>query len=190
MSARPISWEAPPDLVTRPDQLPAGAWRAFDLLDREQVLSCWRTGLGYLVLTNLRVIEVVRKLEVVRSAAWTEGREFFFYNLPPPRVVLGRFVQLSEQYEEGGRSSRFGVHDPEAVAETIAAAIEPGRRDWVERRATAQQLMDARRHQREAIARAATAGLSPDIVRVPCAYCGNPMPVLARRCPSCGAPAP
>lgn len=180
----------PSDQVTRPDQLPPGGWLVIDLLGREQILACWRTPLGFLVLTNLRCSLILRKVAIFHPKGWELGPQFFFYNLRPPRVVLGRFVELAEEFEEeGGLVSRIAVDSPRTVAEKISAAIGPGQAEWARRRSASQRLIEARRRQREALARAFATGAPAEVVRVPCAYCGCPMPVSSNRCPTCGAPA-
>jgi hypothetical protein len=190
MPGVPETGTVPPERVTSPDQLPLDAWEAVDLLDGERVLRCWQAGTAYLLLTNLRCLGIWRPRELFHRAGWETGAQFFFYNLKPPQIVLGRFVELSEEFPDGERTSRFLVRDPEATEQEIAGAIAAGRAEWLQRRERAQLLMNARRHQREAYSAALGAGVPPEVVRVPCAYCGNPMAITAQRCPSCGAPAP
>lgn len=190
MPANDWEWVPPPDQVTAPDQLPPEVWRLWDALEQEHVVSCWKTGLGYLVLTNLRCFEVWRRSAVLGKRDWSLGPQFFFYNLRPPRVVLGRFVELVEEFNEGDarQLSRVAVQDPTSVSEQIGAAVGPGREEWGRRRVAALQLIEDRRRQREAIARGLADGASASSARVNCPYCGTLMPALAPRCPSCGAP--
>ena len=189
-SRAPPTWTPPPDQVTRPDQLPAEGWRALELLDGEHVLAVWRTIQGYLVLTNLRCV-VVRRTEVLlRPTVWAAGPQFLFYNLRPPRVVLGRFVELAEEYEEqeGGLVSRIAVSDPRAVVAQIAEASRTGRAEWAARRSESKRLMEARRRRREAVGLAVAGGGLSEAARARCTYCGNLVSVSSNRCPNCGAP--
>lgn len=178
------TWTPPPDQVTRPDQLPAEAWQVLELMDGERVLSCWRSIRGYLVLTTLRCVVVRRTEALLRPAVWASGPQFLFYNMRLPRVVLGRYVELAEEYEEqdGGLVSRIAVTDPATVAAEISAAGRSGRAEWATRRAESKRLSEARRRHREAGVGALE---SP---RARCAYCGNPVASSSNRCPNCGAP--
>jgi hypothetical protein len=184
MSLPQPRWSPPTDQLTQPDQLPPEAWRAVNFFEGEHVVRCWQTARGYLVLTNLRCGVIWPSWELFHRGNWQEGPQYFFYNLRPPAVLLGRFVELREAFEEEGRTTRFRVRDPEAVAEEIAAAIGPGRGEWAERRERTRRLMEGRR-----IRRGAGAGArAPLYLPYPCRYCGNPIPAASRQCPSCGAP--
>jgi hypothetical protein len=169
--------------VTHPDQLPSEAWRAISLIEGEMLLQTWRSAQGFLVLTNLRCFGLWREWELFPPRSWHPGPEFFFYNLRPHRILLGRFVELSEEVPEAGTVGRFAVHDPASVAWTISAALEPGRAVWRARREQTEELMEARRKIRAALA----AGHAPPVVKVRCAFCGNLADATSRRCPSCGA---
>lgn len=173
----------PSSEVTSPDQIPIEAWRALDLFEGELPLRTWRTPHGYLMLTNLRCVALWRRGELFPPHPWRSGPEFFFYNLNSPRVLLGRFVELSEQFEEGGRVGRFLVRDPAGVAAEISAALEPGRSAWRDRREHTEELIKARQQVRAARA----AGNLRQVVKVRCAFCGNLTDVSARSCSSCGA---
>lgn len=172
-----------PSNVTRPDPIPPDAWRAVDLLGGEMPLESWKTPEGYLLLTNLRCVALWRKRELFPPHHWSAGPEFFFYNLNPPRILLGRFVQLSEKYEENGWVGRFLVRDPAAVVASISAAMEPGREAWAARREHAAELMASRARLRAE--RAAGGPHRPVMIR--CSYCGNLADAARHRCPSCGA---
>jgi hypothetical protein len=180
---RASTWVPPRSEVTQPDQIPAEAWRAITLIDGEMPLQAWHSAHGFLVLTNLRCFGLWREWELFPPRSWHTGPEFFFYNLRPPRVLFGRFVELSEEFQEAGTVGRFAVHDPVSVASAISAALEPGRGIWKERRKTTEELMQARRQIRAALA----AGRPPPVVKVRCSFCGNLADATSRRCPSCGA---
>lgn len=169
--------------ITTPDALPNEAWQAIDLIEGEAVLRAWRTPRGFLVLTNLRCLGLHEQLRILGPVAWGPGPEFFFYNLRPPTVLFGRFVQLSEEVEELGSVGRFAVRDPEAVARAIADALAAGRLAWSARRQRTQELIRARA---EARARRAAGEPNPEVM-VRCSYCGNLANAALRRCPSCGA---
>lgn len=185
MGASSGGWVPPAEQRTGPDQLPAEAWRAISLFDGEHVLRCWRTARGYLLLSNLRCGVVWPSWEVFHRGDWQEGPQYFFYNLRPPSVLLGRFVELREEYEEEGRTTRFLVHDPEAVAAEIAGAIPAGRGEWMARRQRFAADLDARRRVQRL---QGSESKAPQYRLYPCRYCGNPIPIAARQCPSCGAP--
>jgi hypothetical protein len=169
--------------VTGPDPIPPDAWRALELLGGEMPLEAWKTPEGYLLLTNLRCVALWRKRELFPPHYWRTGPEFYLYNMNSPRVLLGRFVELTEQYEENGWIGRFLVRDPEGVAASISEAMEPGRQAWAERRARTEELMRSRARLRSE--RAAGGPHRPVLVR--CSYCGNLADASRRRCPSCGA---
>lgn len=183
MTASPPDVIPLPSQVTQPDQIPPDAWRAVDLMGGEMALRAWRTPTGFLLLTNLRCIALWRRGELFPPHPWRSGPEFFFYNLQPPRLLLGRFVELSEEYEENGRVGRFAVHDPEEVVAAISAQLESGRGAWAARREQTEGLMRAR--QRSRAERATGGPHQPVMVR--CSYCGNLADVSRRRCSSCGA---
>jgi hypothetical protein len=168
---------------TAPDPLPGAARRAIDLIEGEAILQVWKTPLGFLVLTNLRCLGLWQTLELFAPRAWRVGPEFFFYNLRPPTVVLGRFVELAEEVREAGSVGRFAVHDPGAVAHTISAAMDAGRAAWAARREETERLIEARQQ----IRRQRAAGEAHPIVMVRCSYCGNQANAALHRCPSCGA---
>jgi hypothetical protein len=183
-----LGWTPPRGMATTPDQLPPEAGRALTLFEDERLIRCWRTARGYLVLTNLRVGVVWPVPELLRKASWEEGPQYFFYNLRRPTVLLGRFVELKEAYDEQGRSTRFLVSEPEVVADEIAAQIGPGRAEWDARRETTRRQMETRRRVRAARTGGGPAGAGALTYPYPCQFCGNPIPIGARQCPSCGAP--
>lgn len=181
----PRPWTPPPDLVTSPDQIDLDARREIDLMHNEQILRCWKVPLGFLVLTNLRCIHVYHKPELFSRHNWRVGPTFLFYNLAPPQVILDRFVQLSERFDEGVGSARFLVHDAPEVAREIDAAREAGRREWAARRARAEA---DRARIRPPHLPPGTTVVVREIVKTPCVYCGNLVEVGRLQCPFCGAP--
>ena len=158
------------------------AWRAIDLFEGELLLRAWRSAQGFLVLTNLRCIGLSHHRELFPPHPWRAGPEFFFYNMNAPRVLLGRFVELSEQVDENGQVGRFLVRDPESVVAEISAAQGPGEATWRDRREQTAELIRARQ-----ALRAARAAGSREVVSVRCSFCGNRTDASARRCASCGA---
>lgn len=160
--------------------------RAVDLLEGERVLRAWRTPQGFLVLTSLRCVALWRRGELFPPHPWRTGPEFFFYNLKPPRVLLHRYVELSEEFEESGRVGRFAVRDPEATASEISDAMDAGRAAWRARREATEEMIRAR--QRLRAARLGGGNSPPALVR--CSFCGNLTDASARRCRSCGAALP
>jgi hypothetical protein len=189
VNARPATWDPPPEQRTAPDQLPAEAWRAVDLFEGELARRCWRTARGYLLLTNLRCLMLWQHHELFRSRDWEASPQVLLYNVQPPHVVLGRFVEVQAAYDPAEGSIRAAVADPNAVAEEIAAEVPRARAEWDRRRTQALAELAAHRARRDQIAAALAAGRPVPIPRVPCKYCGNLMPITARTCPTCGAPA-
>jgi hypothetical protein len=181
-------WTPPPEQSTQPDQLPPDAWRAVELIDEERLLRCWKTARGFLLLTTLRCIQLWQRWELLRPGTWVASPELLLYNVRPPTVLLGRFVEIAPAFDEGNGPIRVAVSDPLSVAREISDAIEPGRRLWQARRAKAVHDLEARRKRREAIAAAVLSGQPIPVIKVPCAYCGNSIPATARHCPYCGAP--
>ncbi|HXQ48536.1 MAG TPA: hypothetical protein VN842_01975 [Thermoplasmata archaeon] len=182
------TWDPPAESVTQPDQLDEGALNALDLLDGERIARCWRTGVGFLVMTNLRYVHVWRRPELFTTAEWHQGPSFFFYSLAPPGVIAGRFLQLVDQGGSEAPSARFLVRHPEEICQEIELARPRGRLEWERRRAVAKTAP-----------RPATGtGLPPEgplvheivreVVKVRCRFCGNLMDVSAVHCPACGAP--
>ncbi|HTT35412.1 MAG TPA: zinc ribbon domain-containing protein [Thermoplasmata archaeon] len=177
-------WGPPPDEVTRPDQIAKGARDALSLLDDEPILRCWSTNDGFLVLTTLRCVGVAHtRPELFAPPEWRAGPSFFFYNLAPPEVAFGRFVRLTEEYEQTSGSARYLVHDPVGVCAEIDAARPAGRARWEARRA---ELASRRRAAASGPGSAFLPGRPPSR----CGYCGNPVPAGASQCPACGAPPP
>jgi hypothetical protein len=177
---------APPpgEVETSPDQIAPGALDELELLPGERISRCWRTGLGFLVMTNLRCIPVWRKAELFSSAEWHTGPTFFFYNLAPPSVFAGRFVVLTQGAGDEATSSRFLVHDPEAVSREIEEARPAGRAEWEARRAREAQELG---RPRPAPPPPGTTVIIREIVKVRCSYCGNLMDDTDAVCPACGA---
>lgn len=181
----PPSWIPPEDSVTRPDQIDARALEELGLLYGERVVRCWKAAYGFLVMTNLRCVHVWHKPLLFARTDWHTGPPFFFYDLAPPRVVAGRFVELERTDEVEASVARFLVHDPEAVAGEIEAARASGRVEWEARRA--RVLADLRELGPPA-PRPGTTLLVREVVMVRCSYCGNLVELTRRLCPFCGAP--
>lgn len=181
------TWAPPPDEVTQPDQLDPEAFLQIDFLDGERVLRCWKLPRGFLVLTNLRCFRIWQQRRLFEKSEWHTSPNFFFYNLAPPRVLAGRFVELTEEHEETSGTARFLVHDAADVCAEIEAARVTGHAAWEARRVDAQRRLT----------RSTVAGPPPgttvvrevvhEVVKVRCNYCGNLMAVTDARCPSCGA---
>ena len=183
MTAR--SWNPPPDSLTRPDQIEKAALDEITLFHDEQIVRCWKVGFGFLVMTNLRCIHVWKKPELFARSDWHVGPTFFFYNLGPPAVLFGRFVQLTEMFDEGVGSARFLVHDASEIAREIDASRVAGQREWETRRARAQSDLKRLRFPRVP---PGTTVVVREIVKIPCVYCGNLVESGRRQCPFCGAP--
>jgi hypothetical protein len=180
----PASAPPPGEVVTSPNQISPGALNELDLLPGERISRCWRTGQGFLVMTNLRCIHLWRKTELFSKPEWQTGPTFLFYNLAPPTVFAGRFVVLTEGSGDVATSSRFLVHDPEAVSREIEAARGPGRAEWEVRRArVTQELARPRRPPTPP----GTTVIVREIVKVRCNYCGHLMNATDAVCPACGA---
>lgn len=182
------SWTPPPDLVTTPDQIEPAALLEVYLLDGERIDRVWRTGHGFLVMTNLRCLDIWHKPLLFAKANWHCGPSFFFYNLAPPRVIARRFLRLSEEFREDNSAVHLLVHDPVEVAAEIETARVAGYSEWLQRRADAEAKL---RRAKEA---ARTAGpvilreVVREVVKVRCNFCGNLMDLASPRCLACGAP--
>jgi hypothetical protein len=177
--------------TTQPDQLDSAAWRAFALMDGEVVRRVWRTGRGdYLVLTTLRCILLWQRRELFRPTEWQSGPQVLLFDVRPPRVLFGRFVEVAPATSDGGAPIRVAVAQPEDVAEEIAQSLPAAHRDWVQRRSKALALLAEEKRRHDLALAAARSGRPPTTLTVRCAYCGNSMLVTARSCPHCGAPAP
>ncbi len=174
-----------PGTSTIPDQIEPGALRELELLPGERIARCWRTGFGFLVMTNLRCVRVWRKAELFARSEWHTGPTFFFYSLSAPQVVGGKFVQLADANEDVAGPARFLVRDASAVCREIEDARAAGRAEWETRRARAQQEL----HRPRALpSPPGTTVIVREIVRVRCGYCGNLMNATDSICPACGAP--
>jgi hypothetical protein len=178
------SWDPPPESVTAPDQADEGALMRLELLDGERLVRCWRTGSGFLVMTNLRCVRLWRTHELLAPVEWHEGPSFFFYQLLPPRVLVGRFLELAQPGEAADSSARFLLRDPEAVQAEIEAAMPAGRAEWDRRRT----LSLAALRRRSPGSGSAGRVVVRDGANVRCRYCGNLLDAPATVCPSCGAP--
>lgn len=180
-------WDPPTESVTVPDQIDEGALDRLGLLEGERISRCWRSGTGFLVMTNLRCVLLWRRHEPLGPVEWKEGPNFFFYSLLPPRVLFGRFLELAQPGEGADSISRFLLRDPEGARREVEAARPGGRAEWERRRS----LSIAAKNQRTA----GGAGSGPtvlhevvrEVVKVRCRYCGNLMEVTSPMCPSCGA---
>jgi hypothetical protein len=176
----------PLDATVGPDPLSADAIRSVDWMGGERLLCSWKTPHGYLALSNLRCVAIWRHYELFGAREWRSGPSFFFYNMAPPRLVLGRFVELREQVSELGSNSRFQVRDPEMVRGTIAQAMPAGLREWQERKRIVEE--ERRRHKPPPPPPVVVREIVREVVRVPCRFCGRLMDDTALRCPSCGGP--
>ena len=181
-------WDPTADTVTTPAQIEREALREVHLLDGERILRVWKTGRGFLVMTNLRCTEVGRKPQLFSPSDWEVGPSFFFYNLAPPKVEFHRLLRLTEEKEKRAAVLRLFLHDPDEVAREIEAAREEGQREWLKRRTRAEAaLREARERWESAVPFAGRNGRRP-VIRVRCGYCGNLIDGAAARCPYCGAP--
>jgi len=178
--------DAPPgNLPTTPDLLTPDALAEIDFLEGEQVRRCWRTGFGFLVMTNLRCVHVWKKKELLWRSDWHAGPTFFFYNLAPAHVVAGRFLELREEYDAGPGRTRFLVRNPQEVAREIDDARIAGRAEWDARRARGQQQLHK---PRTGPTPAGATVIVREVVKVRCGFCGNLMNASDSICPFCGAP--
>jgi len=175
----------PTDSPTAPDAIDPAAHAQIEFLPRERILRCWKTGIGFLVMTNLRCLHVWRKPELFTRTEWHTGPNFFFYNLRAPQVVAGRFLELAEEYEGRVEGTRFLVRDPRTVSEEIERARAAGRAEWMGIRS---QVRNELEHLRRPAVPPGTTVVVREIVKVRCSFCGNLVDVSARVCPSCGAP--
>jgi len=170
---------------TRPDPIDPGARAQIVLLHGEQIMRSWRTGLGFLVMTNLRCVHVWRRPELFVASEWHSGPTFFFYNLAPPQVVAGRFVKLTEEFPGSVDAARFLVRNPQDVCREIEEARAAGQAEWQARRIRAQQELH---RPRRPLPPVGTTVVIREVVKVRCNFCGNLMDIADRSCPSCGAP--
>jgi zinc-ribbon domain len=180
--------DRPFDLTTVPDQLDSAAWTAISLMDGEAIRRVWKTGRGFLVLTTLRCILLWQRHEMFRPVDWQAGPEVLLYDVRPPRVLFGRFVEISPASPAGGAPIRVVVAQPEYVAEEIAASLSESRIAWDERRRKAQALLAAEKRRHDEVIAAVRLGRPVPALTVRCPYCGNAIPATARKCPHCGAP--
>lgn len=178
--------ELPPDSrTTSPEQISPATRSALDLLEGERILRCWKTGFGYLVMTNLRCVHVWRKQELFASPEWQTGPTFFFYNLAAPRVVARRFLQLSEEQDLDIGSARFLIANPDGVRQEIDDQRGPGQAEWRARKAAAENLLH---HPRPVGPGAGATVIVREVVKVRCPFCGTLMNPTDAHCPNCGAP--
>jgi hypothetical protein len=175
------------DAATHPDQIDPAALRELIPLFAERVERCWRTTVGFLVMTNLRCVHLWHKPELLRHSEWHVGPTFFFYGLAPPRVIGGRFLELTDVEGDHAESSRFLVHDAETIAREIEAARPAGRSEWEARRS--RITGDLGRLWNPPLA-PGTRVVVHEVVKVRCPYCGNLIEVTRKLCPFCGAPQP
>jgi len=184
----PASWDLLSDALTTPAQIDREALRELRLLDGERILRVWKTGRGFLVMTNLRCVEVSRKPQLFSRSDWELGPQFFFYNLGPPKVEFHRFLRLTEEHEDRAVVLRLVLHDPAAVAQEIHEARREGQNEWLRRRAHAEATLRESRERLQAGKVYATRDGVREVIKVRCSFCGNLMAATATRCPSCGAP--
>jgi len=173
------------ETLTTPDAIDPGARAEIEFLHGERILRCWRTGIGFLVMTNLRCLHVWRKPELFARSEWHTGPNFFFYSLASPEVVAGRFVQLAEEYEGSLESARFLVRHPQEVSREIEGARAAGRVEW---RAIRSQVQKELGKLHVPVSPPGTTTIVREIVKVRCSFCGNLMDLSATICPACGAP--
>lgn len=171
--------------ATAPAQIPPDAWSALDLLEGERVLRCWKTGFGFLVMTNLRCVHVWRKQELFASPEWQTGPTFLFYNMAAPRIVARRFLQLSEEQDIDIGSARFLIANPDAVRQEIDDQRAPGQAEWRARKAATEKLLH---HPRPVGPGAGATVIVREVVKVRCQFCGTLMNPSDAHCPNCGAP--
>jgi hypothetical protein len=175
-------------IVRTPAQIESEALHQIHFLTGEYLQRVWKTARGFLVMTNLRCIEVLRKPQVFATSDWEAGPSIFFYNLSAPKVEFHRFLRLSEEREERTLVMRFFLHDPYQVAQEIEGARIAGQNEWLRRRSQAEGALRLSRERWEA---AHPLGLGEELkraVKVRCGFCGNLMEITATRCPFCGAP--
>ena len=172
------------DVVTAPDRIDPEALDQVRLLEAEHVRRVWRTATGFLVMTNLRCIEVSRKPQLFSKTEWQAGPSLFFYNLSAPKVMFHRYVRLSEEWPDRPVVLHFFVHNPYAVAQEIQEARAAGRNEWLDRRVRSEASVRESHRRWDAAGR----GAMREAEKVRCNFCGNLMSVTALHCPSCGAP--
>jgi hypothetical protein len=177
-------WGPAPDIPTTPDHIDREVLNELRLLDGERVRRVWKTGRGFLVMTNLRCAEIWRKPQLFARSEWEAGPSIFFYNLAAPRVMFHRYLRLSEEHEEHAVALHLYVRDPYTVAQEVQEARRAGQNEWMHRR-TAEE---ARLRQAQARTGPLDRAVFREMVKVRCEFCGNLMSVTASRCPSCGAP--
>lgn len=184
----PRGWDSTPDVDTTPAQIERDALNEIHLLNGERILRVWKTARGFLVMTNLRCTDILRKPQVFAPSEWEAGPSLFFYNLAPPRVEFRRFLRLSDEREGRAVVLRFFLHDPEEVAREIQVARISGQQEWLQRRSLAEAIARlARERWESAVPFAGRSGPRP-VIRVRCGYCGNLIDASAARCSFCGAP--
>ena len=181
-------WDPDIDTDTTPAQIEREALNELHLLDGERILRVWRTARGFLVMTNLRCTDIMRKPQVFAPSDWEAGPSLFFYNLGPPRVEFRRFLRLTEEHEGRALVLRFYLHDPDEVAREIDAARVDGQREWMRRRALSEAVVRQARERWQAALEYFGRGGPRPVIRVRCGYCGNLIEASAQRCPFCGAP--
>ncbi len=186
--AGPVA-DRPFDLSTTPDPLSPEAWPALSLMHGEVIRRVWRTARGFLVLTTLRCILLWQRRELFRPTEWQAGPEVLLYDVRPPRVLFGRFLEVAPASSDGGGPIRVVVAAPEDVAEEISASLPEARREWAERRSKALVFLAAEKRRHDQVLAAVGSGRPVPAATVRCAYCGNEMLLTARSCPHCGAPA-
>jgi hypothetical protein len=178
---RSQAWTPLPAEMTRPDQIDQEAFDLLPLMEGEQIRACWRMPSGFLVMTDLRCLAVHYVARIFGERGWHLGSIYYFYNLSPPEVVRGRYVQLREPSYGTPGGERFAVANAQEVCQRIAEAIEPGRREWELYRSMYQSGRQERARARE---------FTMSVRGPPCPYCGNPVAATDHSCPSCGAPRP
>jgi len=176
------------DLVTSPSQIEKDAYRQIHFLEGEHVQRVWKTARGFLVMTNLRCIEVWRKPQVFAASDWVASPSFFFYNLASPKVEFHTFLRLAEERDERAIVMRLFLHDPYEVAQEIQEARLAGQNEWLRRRALTEGALRRSREMWEASRPFEVGEGVKRMMKVRCGFCGNLMGIAATRCPFCGAP--
>ena len=177
---------APSERRLGPDPIDERAFGCLELLDGERPARSWRTGEGFLVMTNLRLVHVRYRPILFSESDWTVGLSLFFYDLEPPRVVAGRTLELRERADTSDGPLRIVLNDPASVAREIEEWRPAGRREWEGRRLRAEAARDRWRELGHGSWSAAEKPPKLPVPRERCSNCGNLLPATSVRCPACG----
>jgi hypothetical protein len=125
-------------------------------------------------MTNHRCVRPWHRTETFAKAEGHVGPSGFFYDLAPPAILDGRYVEPWGRAAPEAASTRSLTDDPIEVSRELQAAHAPGRAAGEARRITvADPLQEGWKR----------GGLTP-----PCVDCGNRVPVGAYRASFSGAP--